>query len=326
MTGAPKILFVCETWAECDPSHGPSNAHHNFIGSFAASGLGTYQTFFFDEHAWRTKTPCDRALIEQARLFRPDIVFMTPVRGTDLNPSLETLAIIRAETGARIVVLNGDTCDEAGVRWCEAWAPVADRIVVQDCYSLYPRAVRRPDKYLPLWTPLDPRLFRHGDGPRDIDVSFLGSVARYPDRKRALGLLAAKGIDVARGGGQAEAPLTVAEYAAVLRRSKIVLNFARAVFDAPVFQCKGRVVEATLSGALLVEQANPETERWLASGVHYASFETDAELVDVVQRYLADEDARAAIAATGAAHAERTLSAAAYWRRVLDAAAVPVPA
>ncbi len=29
----PRILCVTEKWAECDPSHGLSNVHHNFIGS-----------------------------------------------------------------------------------------------------------------------------------------------------------------------------------------------------------------------------------------------------------------------------------------------------
>jgi spore maturation protein CgeB len=87
------------------------------------------------------------------------------------------------------------------------------------------------------------------------------------------------------------------------------------------------VIEATLSGALLMEQANPETERWLTRDVHYASFVTEAELVEKVRYYLAHEEERAALAAAGAAHAERTLSAAAYWRRVLEAVLPePVPA
>lgn len=327
MTTMPKILFVCERWAECDPTHGPSNAHHNFIGSFRASGLGECTTFFFDEHAWTTKQRCDSALLEACRTFQPDLVFITPVRGTDLNPTLETLSRLREEFGARIVMLNGDTADEAGVAWCERFAPVVDRVIVQDCYSLYPSRVRDPVRYIALWTPQDPTVFYRGTGARTLAVTFLGSVARYPDRKRALGLLMADGVDVTQGGGQAETALAIDDYAAILRRSKITINFAKPVFEAPMFQCKGRVIEATLSGALLFEQANAETARWLTAGVHFVAFENERDLLEKVRHYLAHDDERTAIAAAGTDHAERTLSARVYWQRVLDAAlAVRVPA
>lgn len=327
MTQRPRILFVCEKWAECDPAHGPSNAHQNFIGSFRASGLGEHASFFFDEYAWRTRERCDAALLDAARAFCPDLVFATPVRGTDLNPEPATLRRLRDDCGARVVMLNGDTYDEAGVAWCESFAAAVDCVVVQDCYSLYPKLVRDRRKYLDLWTPQDPALFHRGGDARPIAVSFLGSVARYPERKRALGVLAGAGIEVLRGGGQAEAPLAIENYAAVLRQSRITINFAKPVFDTPRFQCKGRVIEAALSGALLFEQANPETDRWLSAGIHYVAFDTERDLLAKIRHYLAHEDERAALAAAGTEHAERSLSAGAYWRRVLDVALAPrVPA
>jgi hypothetical protein len=162
-------------------------------------------------------------------------------------------------------------------------------------------------------------LYFSSDDERPIDVSFIGSVANDPDRKRALGALAAAGIDVTRGGGQAEAALSMEDYAAILRHSKIVLNFARPVFEHPVFQCKGRTIEATLSGALLFEQANPETARWLTPNVHYVAFENERDLVTKVGRFLANGAERLTIAHAGRLHAEKNLSAHAYWRRILSA-------
>ena len=315
-----KILFVVEKWAECDPSHGLSNVHHNFIASFRATGLGMADLFFFDEHAATTGTRCDAPLIEYARERRPDIVFATPVRGTDLNPRTETFARIHDDVGACVVVLNGDSYDDAAIRWMESFAPVADMIVVQDCYSYYPGRVKEPGKYLAAWTPQDPTLYFAGTDTRPFDVSFVGSVARYPDRKRALGLLASAGIEVTRGGGQAEAALSIEDYAMVLRKSKVVLNFSRPVFDDIKSQCKGRVIEATLSGALLFEQENPETERWLKSGQHYVSFGDERDLRDKLKYYLEHEDERAALAKAGHLHAKETLSADVYWRYVIAAA------
>jgi len=315
----PNILFVTEKWAECDPTHGLSNAHHNFIGSFRATGLGTAHAFFYDEHVVQTGTRCDEALINLVGALRPDLIFFTPVRGTDVNPSALTLALIRAGGGPKIVMLNGDTYDAAGVRWTESFAPAVDTVVVQDCYSYYPSRVSDPAKYLAAWTPQDPALYFSSPDERPIDVSFVGSVANYPDRKRALSALAAAGIDVTRGGGQAEGALSMEDYAATLRRSKIVLNFARPVFEHPVFQCKGRTIEATLSGALLFEQANPETARWLTPGIHYVPFENERDLVTKVGRFLLDGAQRLAIADAGRVHAEKNLSAHAYWHRLLSA-------
>ncbi len=312
----PKVLFVCETWAECNPAHGPSNAHHNFIGSLAATGLGAIETFFFDEHVRRTGARCDAALMEKARTVRPDLIFFTPVRGSDVNPLPATFALLRAESRARVISLHGDTHDDAGVAFAEEYAPAVDRVVVQDSYSRYPLRAQDPAMYLAAWTPQDPRIFFPGKSPRTVDVSFQGSVARYPDRKRALGLLEAAGIAVDRGGGQAESTLSIEAYAAELRRARIVVNFARPVFEAPTFQCKGRTVEATLSGALLFEQANPETMRWLTPGKHFVAFEDERDLVEKVRYYLAHEDERAAIGAAGCAHAVSHLSADSYWRRL----------
>jgi len=315
----PNILFVCEKWAECDPTHGLSNAHHNFIGSFRASGLGTAQTFFYDEHVVQTGTRCDAALIDLVASSRPDLIFVTPVRGTDVNPAVLTLALLRAGNGPKVIMLNGDTYDEAGVRWTESFAPAVDKVVVQDCYSYFPTRVADPAKYLTAWTPQDPTLYFSSDDERGIDVSFIGSVANYPDRQRALGALAAAGIDVVRGGGQAEGALSMEDYAATLRRSKIVLNFAKPVFEYQVFQCKGRTIEATLSGALLFEQANPETAQWLTPDVHYVAFENERDLVTKVSRFLLNGAQRLAIAHAGRLHAEKNLSADAYWRRILSA-------
>lgn len=315
----PRILFVTEKWAECDPSHGLSNAHHNYIGSFEATGIGTAYTFFFDEHVAQHGTRCDEALIERVQELRPDIVLTTPVRGTDINPAPLTFALLRAGRGPKVVMFNGDTCDDAGVRFCEFFAPAVDLVVALDCYTYYPSRVADPSKYLNAWTPQDPRLYYAGSEDRTIDVSFIGSVANYADRRRALGALAAAGIDVTRGGGSAEGLLTMEEYAATLRRSKIVLNFAKPAFETAMFQCKGRTTEATLSGALLFEQGNPETSHWFTPNVHFVPFQSERDLVGQVQRFLAHESARAAIAESGRKHAEQNLSAAAFWRRVLNA-------
>jgi hypothetical protein len=317
---AHRILCVTEKWAECDPGHGLSNVHHNFIGSLKSSGLGQVDTFFYDEVAHRTRQRPDAHLIEYCRAHGFDMIFLAMVRGTDLNPAADTMARIGADLGIAIAAAYFDTTDRYAIEWIDSYAPAVDVNVIVDCYSNYAANGAYPDKFLAAWTPQDPELYTGGTDARPIDVSFLGSQRRYPDRKLALGLLGEAGIEVRQGGGQMEGGLSPKDYAALFRQSKITINFARPALDGPGNQCKGRVIEATLSGALLMEQSNRETEMWFTPGVHFAAFTDERDLVAQIRHYLADDAMRTRIAAAGAAHARANYTADAFWRRVLGRA------
>ena len=130
-----------------------------------------------------------------------------------------------------------------------------DLIVVQDCYSVYPKHISDTASFIDLWTPQDPSIFRLPDeDDRPIDVSFMGRVDRYTDRKIFIGMLQEHRINVVQKGGLSEHKFSISAYANHLRRSRIALNFSRPVFDEPNHHCKGRTVETTLCGALLMEQ------------------------------------------------------------------------
>jgi len=316
----PKVLFVTEKWAECDPTHALSNAHHNFIGSLFTTGLAESAVFHFDEWVLLSHERCDQALIDTCREEKPDLLFLTMVRGTDVNPKAETLATIRDELGVKIASMYGDTFDRDAIDWIESYAYAVDANVVQDCYSVFEKLAPDTSKYIATWTPQDPRLYYNAppDTPRPYDVGFAGSIARYPERKLYLGLLAENGINVSQAGGQSEDYLSVEDYAGFLRASKIALNFSQPILNDPTFHCKGRTIEATLCGALLMEQRNPETERWFTPGKDYADYADERELVDKCRYYLEHEDERAEIAASGHEKASRLYSADAYWRMIFE--------
>jgi hypothetical protein len=326
MTGGakPNVLIVTENWADCDPGRGPSVQHANFIQSLRSTGLAEVDTFFIDECVVRTGRHADELLHDLCVQRKPDILFLKMVRGSDLNPSAENLARIRRSVGVKVVSVYGDTTDEPTIRWIETYSPAVDLNIVQDCYSTYPRVAADVSKFLPAWTPQDPAIFHNGESVRDIGAVFLGSVMRYPERKLAVYALAQSGLPFLHRGGQSEDPLSMESYGDLLRRSKISLNFSRPVFDEQGHQCKGRVIETTLCGALLLEQRNPETPIWLTPGRHYVEFTDQRDLVDKVRYYLAHEDERAAIAAAGAAKAQSCYSAVAYWQRVFNALAPAV--
>jgi hypothetical protein len=312
----PKILFVTEKWAECDPSHELSVGRYNFIGSLEAAGLADFSIFHFDETVLRTGETCDQPLIEICKAERPDLIFLTMVKGTDVNPLPNTLAQIRNELGIKVASLYGDSFDQTAIDWIETYSHAVDANIVQDCYSFYQSRVEDTSKYLPTWTPQDPRIFFAATTPPFRDITFVGSVLRYPSRKLALGMLAEIGIDVAQGGGQNEDNLDIETYAASLRESKIALNFSQPVFDEPVRQCKGRTMEITLSGALLMEQRNFETERWLIPGEDYVDWEYESELIDKTRYFLDHNLERQKIAEAGCIKAHTLYSADAYWRLI----------
>ena len=325
-TERPKVLIVTEMWMSCDVNAGLSSQHHNFVASLRATGLAELDTFFIDEYAYRTRNHCDAGLFEHCRSTRPDLLFLKMVRGTDLNPTPEILACIRAELGTRIVSVYGDTFDRSAITWMDQYSAGVDLSVVQDCYSAYRAFSTDKSNYLDGWTPQDLCTFYPSSAPPDIGISFVGSTARYPERKLYLGCLLAAGLDVHVTGGTTDIEFPIADYADVMRRSRIAVNFSGHVFDEPIQQCKGRVFEATLSGAMLLEQSNPETERWFTPGVHYIPFESERDLIEKAHHYLNHEDDRQAVAKAGYEFAAENYSAEKYWRLILCHAQIQVGA
>jgi len=314
----PNILFVTGKWADFDPRKGPSDAHHNLFASLEATGLAKQTHFFIDDYLLQNPPPYDPALIAQCERERPDVLFISLTRGVDHHASPETLAHIREHLGIKVVGLFPDTFDTRSAKHIERYSSVLDLALLQDSYTNVLKAIKDTSKCLPVWTPQDAATFYPSASAPVIDVSFLGSLARYPGRKLALGLLKEAGVSVRVGGGHGESAVPLDEYAAIMRASKIVVNFARPVFDEDGFQCKGRVFEALYSGALLLEQSNPETRRWLTPGVHYVEFETERDLLHLTQHYLTDEPARRRIAEEGHRKAVTAYSATSYWQLVLD--------
>jgi spore maturation protein CgeB len=123
-------------------------------------------------------------------------------------------------------------------------------------------------------------------------------------------------IKVHVGGGQREQPVPVKQYADMFKRSKIVLNFSRHAYG--YYQHKGRVFEATLCGALLLESENPETEKWLIPMRDYVPFKDEADLVDKVTYFLAHESERQRIANNGCSKATEKYTGETFWRTILS--------
>jgi GT2 family glycosyltransferase len=128
------------------------------------------------------------------------------------------------------------------------------------------------------------------DGPRDIDILFVGNVSSAVQRER----LAWLGRLARLSERRRVAILTSihgADYRALLRRAKIVFN--RSIRG----ECNRRVFEAAASGALLFQEAgNREVPAYFRDRQECVYYD-EGNLEALLEHYLAHEDERLAIAA-----------------------------
>lgn len=241
--------------------------------------------------------------------YRPSTVF--PLIHRNLRP--EVLFAARAIHGSRLVFSFDDLATPFLATYVAGYAAIADVSVSSDgnASRLAPLA---PGKgVLDLWPRIDSRLCRDLGAVRDIDVCFAGSSDHHPDRQKTLAELRDLGVAVVA----AEAPLSTDDYAGLLNRSKISLNFSQTKDGA--HQIKARVIESILCGALLFESENGVTSRYLSPYRHYVPFSTAADLATKIRRYLTNDPGRRAIVAAAKAHVAASLSERIWWRRVLEA-------
>lgn len=318
----PYILFVTEKWCDCNPLMGITNSEHNLLGSLKCSDLANHKQFHFDEYYYEHQKSGDIALIELCLKSKPDLIVLTWWPGkifSSYNPKLETLRIISADFKIPIVAIWFDSVLSKVMAIAEAILPLVRFNVLLDSTVSYLDKTKFPEKYLPLWTPQNPKLFHNPNLTRDIDICFLGSTYGYTDRLLGITALKNSGINVYQAGGQRESRLTPEEYAEILMRSKIVLNFSYARFNNLV-QAKGRIFEATLCGAMLLESANSETAKWFEPMYDYVPFEDETDLVKKARYYIANDEERLTIAQRGHHKALTNYTGEIFWRTILDKA------
>jgi hypothetical protein len=323
------VLFVLGKWYGFKPGNPPSNHFHNLIGSLESTGFAKHVVFPVDEVTYAMNGQgCDRALYDLCQRLRPSLIVVGMSLAASmferLLPRAETLFRLRRELGVPIVGILGDTSRPGFMDLPNAYTTSVDAFNVWDNYDAFLHEALDPDRYWPTWTPQDRRVFHDEARTRDLDVSFVGMMSSGPERSTAIARLREHGVRVHQVGGQGDACVPLEELASIYQRSKIVLNFSQV--NENVSACRGRVFEATMCGAMLLEGDNPHTNRWLQPGRHYAPYRNLDELVFAVDYYLLHDEARMRIAKQGHDHVHAHCSAEAYWRPMLELAKSPVAA
>jgi hypothetical protein len=148
----------------------------------------------------------------------------------------------------------------------------------------HPRAVCLPHA-------VEAELFQQPEQPRIYEVGWVGRLdgKNYAVRRRLI-----TGLKSRFHMNDADRYYTPEEMATVYQQSKIVVNLSR---DDYLQDANLRCFEAMASGALLMTPKPTElADLGCVEGVHYVTFEREADLYERVQFYLAHETERYAIA------------------------------
>lgn len=293
-----RLLFVMERYCDAEPAHGPTNSESQLVGAIESTGLvGEIKRFYFDVLCQKMgKEGMARFLFQDCQVFRPDLIIYTPIQGPlglKFNPPDAVLQRIRTELGIKVHTHLWDTvADDEHVLSrlpYSACIGVVDSVVGQR-FGGEPRIVQS-------YSAVDPKYFHNGGLERDIDVSFVGPLSS-PSRISGINFLKTNGVNVTVAGGQRQNRISWEEYARILQRSKISLNFSRNPYDGSS-QMKARALEAMTCGAMLMEEDGEHTKGFFEAGKDYVGFSNLQELLDRVLFYLAHGEEREAIAKSG---------------------------
>ena len=278
-----KVLFSVEKYLDAaHPEWGGAVHDYGVVGSLASSGMGVASTFYYDEFLQgRPEEDVDAALVRKCEQSRPDMVLATwIIQNGERNVKPETYGHIRDELKVPVAMYWSESAPDV-VRHADIFAPHVTANVFIETKDEWRRHAKHPEKCVRLFEPRDAALFSStGQEARDIPLSFLGTSFGRLDRALNLGLLRGRGVGVVETYGQKVNRMSPSEYAAMLRRSLVTINFSSAV----TFQhLTGRVIEAAMCGALLLESENGETPELLDPYADYVPFKESFHYVGMNQ-------------------------------------------
>lgn len=175
--------------------------------------------------------------------------------------------------------------------------------------------IRGPN-IIPVWTPININ-FVSPQEKREINVAFYGKID-CEQRLSALKFLLNKGIPVFTAGND----WNIVSYETMynfMKTSKIILNFSNTRFHPHqnTHQLKGRVMEAMLSGAMVIENENDQSSIYFHPGKDLVWFKTHDELAEKIKYYMHNDKERTQIASNGQYLCRTKYSMDNWWRSFL---------
>jgi hypothetical protein len=304
------VILLMEKWCDLNPTLGDTSAVANLLGSLCSAGINV-QLLHYDEYLVTNNSPIDPFLVECVKSNKIDALAVSYYPYHDYrNVNLSTFYQVK-ELGVPVIFIWFDFV-HAHIRDLALQVSHAATLnVVVDTYQ------QPNDKFLPMWVPQDERIFFPGD-IKEHNISFVGSRNGYGERHHYLNHLFKNGVHVTISGGQREHRLTIDEYADLLRKSKVSLNFPTKP-DGCV-QAKSRIYESMLCGALLMERTNDAITKWFTPMEHYVPFNNETDLLGAIEYYLKNDEARNEIVTKAFNKMKSDYNSFQWWNTVINKA------
>jgi hypothetical protein len=269
----------------------------------------------FEEHG----SPPDEPMFTAAALGGVDLIVYISVAAGPYLAKWQTLKTLRHY--APTVHLCFDASDPG---WAERLAEYRAKDVFTTTINCDGADFPAGPNDTKLWCSVDPRPF--GDplpwAERDVRFAFHGAHRNQNRYSIVAPLVGAAGLVVPPRDDRYG---TYAEYAAFLRRCKIVLNIAYSAGghhgDAPMTkQLKARVLECAYAGACLLETRGSAASEWFTPGEDFLTYETWEEAAYVVAT--ASEEYLQECAANLRKKVLERMSPRIFWNKVFERAGV----
>lgn len=255
-----------------------------------------------------------RDLYETCKTEKPDLILLALGGDPDIFPAAKTWRKICQNLPSPLLVLLADSLPHS-ISYLERIPEICAVISIDSaapCQNSSLLAAK--SSFLP--SPICTRIFFPQNGPRLQQVAFMGlRNHHYRYRAEILDKLEKSGVPVYKGGGY-DARVSLENMAEIYRNSLFVVNFSGK--NDRIIQCKGRVMEATLCGACLIEYDNPETNKWLRPNIDYVPYSDIEEIPEIVRNLLRKPDKIEKIRLSGMRQAQKKFGAEKTWRQILD--------
>jgi hypothetical protein len=295
------------------------------IGPLRESGLADVKEIWTGPWQKKDEQPVDWPIIEECVAFRPDIIFIygLPCYPDDRHKegyvSFTGLYLLRKLLDAKVIAVVFDLAYE-NFHLTDNLVAMCDLAITFEDENLFHGFSRYPEKHIVTLAPHSARLF-NGDARthRDFGVTFVGGTSGYKNiRSNGIAALRANGIEVEAPGGRGKKQqrLSNEEYARLIHRSKIVINWSQHI-SGRWYHAKGRIFETTLAGSMLLCEECDAVNRWFEPFVDYVPFKTLEELIERAGYYLEHEEERLKIAIEGNKKALAYYDADVVWQQRL---------
>jgi hypothetical protein len=293
---------------------GPSQGEDYFVDTLKLMNEVKVIEYHYDVD-YKKNILGDQGLVEIVTRDHPDLIILSSYDYfSHSQPHFSVLKCIRNKLNVPIMVLWFDSNTSYAKCTLKYMLNDVDLIVSVDSDSLSKDSYN-DRKFLNLWSPANTDIFKLGNNHRDIPISFIGSTDSYRSiREEYLKFLKNNGIYVYCKTSGLQQRISLEDYAEIMRRSKISLNFSHSTEGT--HQLKGRVFEILFSGALLMESENNETRRFLTPMVDYVEFQSKEDLIEKVRYYLTHDVEREKIACAGHDKASKYYNPVMFWNTV----------